>query len=247
MNCDWYFSIENNYDNEPHREKKEICHHEKINRINPKKEGCHRQSTHNYTRNEYMCSEEDKSVGIFRIGKEIYTIDDTCEKKYAVIEEGKINREPENLSDTQRYAHQSGVEKYTGTKIERLFKGIAFWHLLFEKFRPTNDIKRRNNLWNKENPYHYNHRHLNISVKKEKNNRKDTMYETREKKHKKIILSRSELQESSPIISEKSPAYSSRQIECYRVREISKCSLWKLSRRGLLCRFFGNLLVFFWV
>jgi hypothetical protein len=37
-------------------------------------------------------------------------------------------------------------------------------------------------------------------MKKEKNNRKNTVNETREKEHEKIILPRSELQEILPII-----------------------------------------------
>jgi len=142
-----------------------------------------------------MCPKKYKSIWIFGISKKIDTTNNTREKKDAIIEEFEIYRETKHICYTERDSYKCRVEKHSWAQIEWLFKNNIFRYFLFEKFWPTNDIERWYNLWNKEYPDQNNHTHLNISLEKEKNNRKNTVYKTRKYNHGKIILSRSELQE----------------------------------------------------
>lgn len=181
MDCDGYFSIENDHNSEPEREQGEIDHHENIDGIHSEKQCAHGENTQNHARYHRMSTEEDKSIGIFRISQEINTIDHARQEKDTIIEQSEINREPEDICYAESDSHESSVEENSRAQVEGLFKSITFRNLLFEKLRPTDDIERRNNLAHKNNPNHNNDRHLNISVKKEENNRKNTVYQAREK------------------------------------------------------------------
>lgn len=147
-----------------------------------------------------MGPEKNKSIGIFWIGQQINTVDNTGEKKNTIIEKSEINRETEDICYTKGDSNQCGIEENSRAEVEWLFKSITFRDFLFEKFGTADDIKGWDNFTDENNPYNNNHRHLNISMKKEKNNRKNTVNETREKEHEKIILPRSELQEILLII-----------------------------------------------
>lgn len=196
MNWKWYVSIENNDYSQSRRKEKEVGHHENIDGVESEEEGCHGEHTDNTARDHRMCSKENKWVWIFGIREEIDTVDNAREEKYTIVEQHKIDRETKSIGYTQRYPNKCSVKKNTRTNIQRLFKCIALRHLLFEKFWTTDDVEWWYNLGNKNYPNSYYHRHFDISMEKEKNNRKNTVYQTREKEHEKIILSRSELQET---------------------------------------------------
>lgn len=191
-----YISIEDNHDGQSWCEKKKIGHHENIDGVESEEEGCHREDTDNTARDHRMCSKENKWIWIFRIREEIDTVDNAREEKYTIVEQHEIDRETKSIGYTQRYPNKCRVKKNTRTNIQRLFKCIALRNLLFEKFWTTDDVERWYYFGNKNYPNSYYHRHFDISMEKEKNNRKNTVYQTREEEHEKIILSRSELQET---------------------------------------------------
>lgn len=128
-----------------------------------------------------MCAKYDKSGRIFWIEKKIDTIDNTCQEKDTIIEQSEIYRYSEHICNPQSEADKGCVEEDSCTQVEWLFKGIIFWQLLFEEFRPAEEIEWGYNLWNKDNPDKNHHPHFDISVIKEKNARKNAVYQGCEK------------------------------------------------------------------